>query len=61
VFKPDLDPSTTTDPLSADTDGDGKTDVEEDTNFNGRVDAGETDPNPKVKSLHHIPLLLLGD
>jgi hypothetical protein len=61
IFIPDLDPSTTTDPLSADTDGDGKTDGEEDTNFNGRVDAGETDPNPKVKSLPHIPLLLLGD
>ena len=40
----DLDPTTVTDPRNADTDGDGRTDAEEDTNRNGRVDSGETDP-----------------
>ena len=45
VFQPDLDPGTITDALLADSDGDEKTDGEEDTNFNGRVDAGESDPN----------------
>ncbi|WP_408890221.1 Ig-like domain-containing protein [Myxococcus faecalis] len=44
-FRPDEDPSTTTDPKTPDTDGDGLTDGEEDTNHNGRVDARETDPN----------------
>lgn len=52
-FQPDLDPTTTTDPLDADTDGDGWTDGEEDSNSNGRVDAGESDPNaiPSTTSL----------
>ncbi len=45
VFVPDSDPTTTTDPLNPDTDGDGWTDGEEDANFNGRVDEGETSPN----------------
>ncbi|HEY5997775.1 MAG TPA: hypothetical protein VI078_00540 [bacterium] len=45
VFRPDLDPATATDPLAADTDGDGLADGREDLNANGRVDAGETDPN----------------
>ncbi len=45
VFIPDQDPATTTHPLNPDTDGDGLADGEEDQNFNGRVDAGETDPN----------------
>jgi len=44
-FQPDLDPSSTTDPRNPDTDGDGRLDGEEDRNQNGRVDAGETDPN----------------
>ncbi len=44
-FRPDLDPTTTTDPLNADMDGDWLTDAEEDVNRNGRVDAGESDPN----------------
>lgn len=44
-FQPDLDPTTKTDPLNADTDGDGVKDGDEDINHNGRVDAGETDPN----------------
>jgi hypothetical protein len=45
IFKPDLDTSSITDPLNGDTDGDDLIDGEEDTNHNGRVDAGETDPN----------------
>ncbi len=45
IFIPDTDPSTTTDPLDNDTDNDGLLDGEEDTNYNGRVDQGETDPN----------------
>ena len=47
-FQPDLDPATKTDPLNADTDGDGLKDGEEDKNHNGRVDAGETDPAEKT-------------
>ena len=47
VFVPDADPSTTTDPMSDDTDGDGLKDGQEDVNRNGRVDAGETDPAQK--------------
>lgn len=45
VFRPDLDPATTTNPLVADTEGDGLADGAEDLDANGRVDAGETDPN----------------
>ncbi|GAB4281467.1 MAG: hypothetical protein Kow0092_36770 [Deferrisomatales bacterium] len=45
-FIPDQDPRTTTDPGDPDTDGDGALDGEEDLNRNGRVDAGETNPNP---------------
>lgn len=60
LFQPDLDPATTTDPLNADTDGDGLTDGEEDLNRNGRVDAGETDPNERdIRAMPWIPLLLL--
>ncbi len=44
VFQPDLDPTTTTNPLLGDTDGDGLTDGMEDSNFNGKIDAGEYDP-----------------
>ncbi|WP_426752650.1 Ig-like domain-containing protein [Myxococcus sp. Y35] len=44
-FRPDADPSTTTDPKKADTDDDGLSDGEEDANHDGRVDATETDPN----------------
>ena len=64
VFVPDLDPTTTTDPLLADSDGDGILDGLEDSNQNGRVDAGESDPNtPDAanKAMPWIPLLLLGD
>lgn len=55
VWRPDLDPSTTTDPLDDDTDDDGIKDGTEDTDKNGRWDGqvgrtgtdglGETDPN----------------
>lgn len=41
----DADPTTTTNPLKKDTDDGGKPDGAEDTNLNGRIDAGETDPN----------------
>lgn len=44
-FVPDADPSTTTSPLDPDSDGGGVSDGDEDTNRNGRVDEGETDPN----------------
>ena len=44
VFIPDSDPSTTTDPLDSDTDNGGVSDGTEDTNHNGRVDAGERNP-----------------
>ncbi|MCE9672523.1 Ig-like domain-containing protein [Myxococcus stipitatus] len=44
-FRPDADPSTTTDPKRPDTDGDGLKDGEEDANHDGRVDDTETDPN----------------
>ncbi len=40
----DSDPTTTTDPLNPDSDGGGATDGAEDTNGNGAVDEGETDP-----------------
>jgi hypothetical protein len=58
IFQPDLDPDTTTNPLKLDTDGDGISDGDEDINHNGRVDAGETDPNPR-RAMPWIPLLLL--
>jgi hypothetical protein len=44
-FVPDADPSTTTDPLDADTDDGGVDDGAEDPNHNGAIDAGELDPN----------------
>jgi hypothetical protein len=44
-FRPDADPTTTTDPLRKDTDGDGVRDGIEDRNRNGKVDPGELDPN----------------
>ncbi|MFA5902496.1 MAG: PKD domain-containing protein [Desulfobacula sp.] len=46
VFQPDLDPGTRTNPLKIDSDNDGIADGAEDTNFNGRIDSGETDPAP---------------
>lgn len=44
-FIPDADHLTNTDPTDADSDSGGLHDGEEDLNFNGRVDVGETDPN----------------
>jgi uncharacterized repeat protein (TIGR01451 family) len=44
-FVADADPTTTTDPLDTDTDDGGLTDGTEDTNKNGRIDAGEKNPN----------------
>ncbi|WP_426745386.1 Ig-like domain-containing protein [Myxococcus faecalis] len=51
VFIPDADPTTTTDPLNRDTDGGSVFDGNEDTNHNGRVDPGETDPNVAADDL----------
>ncbi len=45
AFIPDADPTTTTDPNEFDTDSDGLSDGAEDSNFNGQVDSGESDPN----------------
>lgn len=45
TFIPDADSTTHTDPIRADTDSGGARDGEEDLNHNGRVDAGERDPN----------------
>jgi hypothetical protein len=47
VSVPDADPSTKTNPLKADTDGDGYPDGYEDRNLNGKVDEGESNPNDK--------------
>ena|GEM_PF-6927380 len=44
-FVPDADTESSTDPLMADTDGDGLEDGIEDANQNGRIDPGESDPN----------------
>ncbi len=43
VFQPDLDPSTTTDPLDDDSDDDGIADGDEDADSDGLADQGETD------------------
>ena len=45
IFQPDLDPLTTTDPLKSDTDSDGVSDGIEDTNRDGKLDEGESNPN----------------
>jgi hypothetical protein len=45
VFTPDGDPTTTTNPVVADTDGDGLADGVEDADQDGRRDGGETDPS----------------
>ena len=47
----DLDSDTVTDPADSDTDNDGLLDGEEDTNHNGMIDLGET--NPMVESVTH--------
>ncbi|MCP4625526.1 MAG: hypothetical protein GY850_18725, partial [bacterium] len=65
LFQPDLDPSTTTDPLDDDSDNDGLLDGQEDANHNGRVDSGETDPTisdlARLNAMPWIPLLLLDE
>lgn len=59
VFQPDMDTRKTTDPLNVDSDGDGVFDGDEDTNFNGRIDEGETDPSRRKNiPLPWIPVLL---
>jgi PKD repeat protein len=60
-FQPDLDPSTTSDPLNPDSDRDGLTDGEEDLNFNGRLDLGETNPNRSNRKTLPWLLLIIGD
>jgi large repetitive protein len=50
-FVPDADPTTKTNPLIKDTDNGGVTDGDEDTNKNGKVDAGERDPNVKADDM----------
>lgn len=60
IFQPDSDPASTTDALNVDSDGDGIADGVEDSNHNGRVDAGETDPGRQGSvPLSAILLLLL--
>jgi hypothetical protein len=51
IFAADLDPATTTDPLQADSDGGTVPDGVEDADGNGRVDAGERDPNDPADDL----------
>ncbi len=47
-FVPDEDSTTETSPILADTDGDGVSDGDEDSNQNGRIDDGESDPNDET-------------
>ena len=63
VFIPDADPSTTTDPTDPDSDDDGFKDGEEDLNFNGMVDPGETNPNevPTLVKLGHLAAVHQGN
>lgn len=53
-FAPDDDPTTTTDPDDPDTDDGRVPDGAEDANHNGRIDAGETDPNNPTDDLSGI-------
>jgi fimbrial isopeptide formation D2 family protein/uncharacterized repeat protein (TIGR01451 family) len=48
VFVPDADPSTHTSPVNPDTDRGGMKDGIEDVDHNGRLDAGESDPNVRA-------------
>ena len=50
IFVSDQDRFTVTDPTDYDSDGDGISDGLEDENFNGRVDARESDPNSELDS-----------
>ncbi len=64
LFVPDADPSTTTDPLSVDTDEGGVADGgagAEDTNCNGAVDEGERDPNDPTDDVEQeTPVVVMG-
>jgi MYXO-CTERM domain-containing protein len=55
AFVPDADRSTMTDPVSSDTDGDQLADGSEDSNHNGRVDLGESDPNDATSTAGCTP------
>lgn len=58
-FVADADPRSVTDPLNADSDGDGISDGVEDANQNGALDAGESDPNmssPPNGAAAQVPL-----
>jgi predicted extracellular nuclease len=62
LFQPDLEPAFTTNPNQADTDGDGSPDGIEDSNHNGRLDAGEYDPlsaisHPQPSTTRQVPSL----
>lgn len=54
-FAGDQDPLTMTDPNNPDTDGGGLSDGVEDANKNGRVDAGETNPNRPLDDVPDEP------
>ncbi len=64
LFVPDADPTTTTDPLSSDTDGGGVPDggpEAEDANCNGAVDEGERDPlDPEDDVVPELPVTVMG-
>jgi hypothetical protein len=57
-FTPDADPLTTTNPLFEDTDFDGIDDGREDRDCNGRLDAGERDPNFSELFIGFTPAIL---
>ncbi len=61
VFVPDADPQSTSSPLAADSDGDSYPDGVEDSNLNGAVDQGESDPVnpasvPQAPARRQVPL-----
>ncbi len=55
LFIADADPQSKTSPLSADSDHDGLNDGFEDSNANGRVDAGESDPGAAAATVVPMP------
>ena len=61
IFIEDLDPKTKTNPLKLDSDGDGINDGLEDSNHNGRVDPGETNPNSMAGDVNDDGLVNLTD